>query len=222
MHLLFHKELYPAIPPACSSCCQVSKSWNKTPSHCRLNCIYSLSRHKERCQALKTHLWADTQKLTTPTKDSEYRGGNSQSQSIMAIVYCLSSERTARVQSTLIVLIGELKVYCNFNPGNVKDQIFLCVSSPKLGQLALLCRLFALFMQQGTSQSFTLQNACLWKDLVFQCRSSGLVSVWDHYLKPRQSQCSDNELSLSEGCFPVSWFLLWIAIVLWWPKYFYT
>lgn len=125
MHLLFHKELYPAIPPACSSCCQVSKSWNKTPSHCRLNCIYSLSRHKERCQALKTHLWADTQKLTTPTKDSEYRGGNSQSQSIMAIVYCLSSERTARVQSTLIVLIGELKVYCNFNPGNVKDQIFL-------------------------------------------------------------------------------------------------
>lgn len=141
--------------------------------------------------------------------------------STIGIVY-LSSGRGA---SVLSIHTGHL---LNLRPiiililaASKTKFLSFCVPSPRLRLPVPLYHPFSLLIKQGTSPSSALQNVCLWKDLVFQHRSSGLVSAWDDYLKSRQFQCT-NELLLSKGCFPVSWFLLWIAIVLSWPKYFYT
>lgn len=168
------------IPPAWSLCFQVSKSQNKTPSQSRLGCVPSPSKYKEDVKPWRPICKCIHRNLLS-TKDSEYRGGNSQKGAQALMELWKNSQCSVQTHSVFV----ELQVYCNFNPDNFRSN-FLHVAFPKLRWLVPLCHPFTLLIKQETSQSFTFQNICLWKDLVFQYRSSGLVSVWDHYLKPRR------------------------------------
>lgn len=88
-----------------------------------------------------------------PTKDSEYRGGNSQKGAKALWELWKNSQCSVQTHSAFV----ELQVYCNFNPGNFRSN-FLHVASPKLRRLIPLCHPFTLLIKQGTSQSFTFQN----------------------------------------------------------------